>query len=169
MSPEILRHAESKFLVINFFFTYKFLCTNTKLVGTQSLLYLLVCVLQIYSPYTSKIWGSYWVKCFYILCRAIHRLKRLFPNSAIIHMMKYIFLFVSINCMVYFLEMYHRYIERIQAKIMDGNTFCLYHWNRGKIKLYLRKCTAGIAIIVHSIFACWENEEWFLNLSEDIN
>ena len=55
MSPEILRHAESKFLVINFFFTYKFLCTNTKLVGTQSLLYLLVCVLQIYSPYTSKI------------------------------------------------------------------------------------------------------------------
>lgn len=45
MSPEILRHTESKFLVINFFFTYKFLYTNTKLVATQSLMYLLVCVL----------------------------------------------------------------------------------------------------------------------------
>lgn len=45
MSSQILRHTDSKFLVINFFFTYKFLYTNTKLVGTQSLMYLLVCVL----------------------------------------------------------------------------------------------------------------------------
>ncbi|KAI4584920.1 hypothetical protein MJG53_006454 [Ovis ammon polii x Ovis aries] len=31
MSSQILRHTDSKFLVINFFFTYKFLYTNTKL------------------------------------------------------------------------------------------------------------------------------------------
>lgn len=61
--------------------------------------------------------------------------------------------------MVYFLETSHRYIERIPATIMDGNTFCLHHWNREKIKSHLRKCTVRIAIIVHSIFACGENEK----------
>lgn len=154
MSPQILRYTESKFLVINFFFAYKF---YTQILYWQSLSHLCIC----------------WSECFKFILHLPPRFEvaielnifksfveqfaiqkdSLFPNSAIIHMMKYIFIFVSINCMVYFPEMYHRYIERIPATIMDGNTFCLYHWNRGKIKSYLRKCTVGIAIIVRSIFA----------------
>lgn len=35
---------------------------------------------------------------------------------------------------IHSLGMNHRYIERVPATIMDGNTFCLYHWQRRKIK-----------------------------------
>ena len=51
MSPEILRHAESKFLVINFFFTYKLLYTNTKLSHSVTHVFVGLCALNLFSIY----------------------------------------------------------------------------------------------------------------------